>query len=168
MKRNIFSKSSLVLATAAIIVSTSISAFAQCDHKGMKQDKDSLKNCCGIPNLTADQKTKIDGLKTKHIKEVTPIQNELAEKRAHLNTLESVDKPDMSEINKTIDEISTLDAKLMKLRVSHKIEVASLLTDEQKVAFNAHHKNGMGNHDGMRMNKEGKGKCAGCPNHKMK
>lgn len=177
MKRKLFSKGLLVLMATALIMSISANTFAQ-GQKGMGQKSDSSKACFNIPNLTADQQTKIEGLRTKHIKEVTPLQNELAEKRAHLNTLESVEKPDMAAINKTIDEISAIDTKLMKLRASHRVEVASLLTDEQKVAFKAHQGKGMGQHNGTGMgqhkgmgigaDKEGKGKCAGCPHNKKK
>ncbi|MEW5844890.1 MAG: Spy/CpxP family protein refolding chaperone [Bacteroidota bacterium] len=95
-------------------------------------------------NLTPEQEQKINDLRVKHLKETTPLRNELREKQAHLRTLESADKPDMTAINKTIDEISTLKAKLMKARAAHRAEVSQLLTDEQRVIFNSRGKMGKG------------------------
>lgn len=117
------------------LIATSINAYAQ---RGYRPMRDSARFERGIPNLTADQKTKIQALRVAHQKEVTPLKNELAEKKAHLRTLETAEKSDKDAINKTIDEISTLQAKIMKLNASHRMAVASNLTDEQKVFFNSH------------------------------
>lgn len=98
-----------------------------------------------ILNLTPEQDAKVTELRTKHLKEVTPLRNELAEKRARLRTLQSVDKPDLKEINKTIDEMAAIRANIQKKGAAHRVEVSSLLTDEQRVLFNARKGNRMGN-----------------------
>lgn len=90
-----------------------------------------------IPNLTPDQETKLNDLRTKHLKEITPLRNELQEKRARLNTLQSSEKPDLAAINKLIDEMGTLKTNLMKKQAAHRNEVSQILTDEQRVHFNA-------------------------------
>lgn len=92
---------------------------------------------CRIPDLTPEQETKIKELRTKHLKDVTPLRNEMQEKRARLNTLKSSDKQDLAAINKVIDEITALKANLMKKQAAHQAEVSALLTDEQRVHFNA-------------------------------
>jgi Spy/CpxP family protein refolding chaperone len=97
-----------------------------------------------IPDLTPDQEAKIKAFRTKHIKEVTPLRNELKEKMARLSTLQSAEKQDLAAINKQIDEITSLKANLMKKHAAHRSEVASILTDEQRVHFNAHPAHGMG------------------------
>lgn len=99
---------------------------------------------CYYLNLTPEQEQKINDLRVKHLKEVTPLRNELAEKRAHLRTLESADKPDMNAINKTIDEINSLRTKMMKAGAAHRAEVSQLLTDEQRVLFNSRGPRGKG------------------------
>ena len=161
MKR-LLSKSLLVLMVSALIA-TSINTYAQRGYRPMR-DSARFERC--IPNLTAEQETKIQALRVKHQKEITPLRNELAEKRAHLHTL----KPDINAINRTIDEISALQTKIMKSNASHRIEVASNLTDEQKVFFNSHRGKmkrgcGMGNGIGNRMgNRMGKGNMGqNCP-----
>lgn len=171
MKRECVRKSLIVLMVSTLMVVITGSSFAQQEHKQHMMNRDSSKHEMGIPNLTADQKTKIDALRTKHQKEVTPLRNELAEKQAHLNSLESAEKVDKDAINKTIDEITALQSKIMKLRVNHRLEVSALLTDDQKVYFNSHHGDGMGmgKGKGKGMKKDMKGpNCTNpnCPNKK--
>ena len=170
MKR-LLSKSLLVLMVSALIATSMGNAYAQ---RGDRPMRDSARFERGIPNLTAEQKTKIQALRLKHQKEVTPLKNELAEKKAHLHTLSSVEKPDINAINKTIDEISALQTKIMKSNASHRIEIASNLTDEQKVFFNSHqgkmkngkrsHGMGMGNGRGNGMGNGNRGNNCQNPN----
>jgi len=156
MKNNFFTKGLFVLMVSALITASSSNTFAQRGPRpnDFRQDSARFERC--IPNLTADQKAKIETLRVKHLKEVTPLKNELAEKRAHLKTLESVEKPDKDAINKTIDEITSLHGKIMKMGANHRLEVSSNLTDEQKVYFNSHrgqmNKGQMGMGRGMRGN----------------
>lgn len=90
-----------------------------------------------ILNLTPEQDSKMAVLRTNHLKEVTPLRNELNEKRARLRSLQSVDKPDLKEINKTIDEMAAIRTNIQKKGAAHRVEVSSQLTDEQRVQFNA-------------------------------
>ncbi len=144
MKTNLVTKGLMVLALMTLV---SLGGFAQRGQRWMDCDNSRIRHH-GIPNLTEAQQSKIDALMVKHLKEVTPLRNELLEKEARLNTLESADKPDMNAINKTIDEIAALKAQIMKKRVAHRTEVATQLTDEQKVYFNAN-RHRMGKGDGF-------------------
>ncbi len=168
MKRKVLTKSLLVLLVSVLITSFSLNSYAQ---RGPRALCDSTRSSCRIPNLTADQKTKIETLKVKHLKEVTPLRNELDEKKAHLKTLKSMEKVDRDAINKTIDEITALHGKIMKMGVNHRLDVAALLTDEQKVFFNSHR--GGRDRDGDRgrgMGRDGdrgrgRGPCKKCINN---
>lgn len=117
--------------------------------------------CChgkmqyNIPDLTDDQKKKIDDLQVAHLKEVNQTKALLHEKQAHLRTLQVADKPDNAAINKTIDEITALKNDLMKKHEAHRQAIRSLLTDKQKVVFDA--KGCCSKHDG----KGCKGNCGG-------
>lgn len=121
---------------------------------------------CAMLNLTADQQKQIDALRVKHIKEVTPLQNDLREMHAKLITLRTAEKPDLNAINSLIDQISSTKATLMKKRVAHRAEVSALLTAEQRVIFNSHSRmgrgrgmgRGMGRGRGMRRGR-GMGMC---------
>ncbi len=88
-------------------------------------------------DLTEAQIEKIRVLRTNNLKESLPYQNQLQEKRARLQTLTTAEKVNENEVNKVIDEITSLNAKQSKLRVSHQQEIRSLLTDEQRVIYDS-------------------------------
>jgi len=143
-----------MLMVSALTLSISNYSYAQGNEKRQQQRRDSSKRSemwtnqrtemdsdmdmiIAIPNLTADQKTKIDAMKVKYLKESTTLNNELAEKEAHLKVLETADNIDRVSIDKTIDEIGVLQAKILRSKVNHRLEIASILTADQKVYFNA-------------------------------
>ena len=102
----------------------------------LDQKPDSLKKgFAGIPNLTEPQKAKIKELRNNLRKEILPIRNQIGEKKARLNTLETSPKPEMESINSTIEEIQNLKTKILKIRAFHVQEVRKLLTEEQRIAF---------------------------------
>ena len=90
----------------------------------------------GIPNLTDEQKTKLKELQTSFDKENRRTNNLINEKRARLRTLQDEDNIDQKEVNKTIDEMATLQAEQMKAQVDYKIKVRTILTPEQRDAYN--------------------------------
>ncbi len=89
------------------------------------------------PQLKPEQQEAIKALRLELRKEMIQLENQLAEKRAQLKTLEQVDKPDMKAINSKIDEISALQNKRMKASAANRAKVRSLLTDEQRVMFDS-------------------------------
>jgi len=93
------------------------------------------KNFCCVANLTEDQQSQLDKLRLEHRKEVLNLRNQLREKNARMNTLETADKIDMAAINKVIDEISDLKKQMMKKKAEHRQEVRKVLTEEQRVEF---------------------------------
>ncbi len=91
-----------------------------------------------IPDLTDEQKEKIEALRVDHLAKIQPLKNEMGEKRARLRTLVTAEKVNMSDVNKLIDGIGTLRTKMMKLQVQHRQDIRSLLTDKQRVIFDSH------------------------------
>ncbi len=130
----------IVLSVAMLVVSSQ--TFAQRQYQGMSKGMNKgMQNCYlqnSIPDLTQEQQTKLTKLRTAHMKEMMLVRNQLQEKRAHLNTLRTADKPNMSEIDKTIDEIGALNTKMMKQRERFFQSVRKELTDDQRVYFDAH------------------------------
>jgi len=111
----------------------SAGAKASCCKKGDKEDK-----CMqGIPDLTDQQKQKIEDLCLSTKKEMTGLKNQMGEKQAHLKTLQDADKADMAAINKTIDEISVLKADMMKKHEATRQSIRELLTEKQRIVFDA-------------------------------
>ena len=100
--------------------------------------------------LTEDQQTKINALRTKHLQETQTMRNELNEKQARLNTLRTAPKVDLKGINVVLKDASVLRLKMAENREAHLQDVRNVLTDEQRVNFDARHANGNGYGQGHR------------------
>jgi Spy/CpxP family protein refolding chaperone len=100
--------------------------------------------CSNIPNLTDEQQSALNKLRTNHLKKANLMRAQIQEKRAQLNTLRLSEKPDMDKINRTIDEVAELRADLMKEREAHLQAVKSQLNDDQKAWFDSRPGRGKG------------------------
>lgn len=89
-----------------------------------------------IPDLTDDQKNKMEDIHLKYQKQIQPLQNQIGEKEARLKTLMSEEKVNKSDVYKLVDDIGDLQTKIRKLHIDMRIEVSQILTDKQKVFFN--------------------------------
>ncbi len=134
----------------AIIIGISFQLSAQVDNK--RPEKPTKENnrplppdgllqppptpvLPGIPNLTKEQNESIKKLQLKISQDVLPIENEMREKEAHLNTLTSVKTPDMDAIYKVVDEIAAQKVKIAKLQIAHDMDIRKVLDDEQRLIF---------------------------------
>jgi Spy/CpxP family protein refolding chaperone len=88
-------------------------------------------------NLTDEQKASFKKIMLAMHKEILPIRNEIGEAQAHQKTLLSADRPDLAAINKNIDRIGALKIEIAKAAVKHRLEMRSLLTDEQRMKFDS-------------------------------
>lgn len=151
-------KVTLLVAVAIMIIGTS--TYAQrgrnFDNKGQGFNKAEM--CERIPDLTDDQKTKIEALRLEQMKEMTTHRNQMDELKAKKRTLMTSDNADMKEINSVIDQMTSLQNKRMKASAKHRQEVRSLLTEEQKVYFDTMPRHRRGHGKGM---KQGRGNMQG-------
>jgi Spy/CpxP family protein refolding chaperone len=110
----------------------------KCNHD-MKpgQPNSCPKAYFGIPDLTPDQMTKIDDLKLQHMKEVTPLKDQLKEKQARINTLLDAEKSDMGAVNAAIDEFTNITNQLIKKKAEFRLAVRNILTDKQKIIYDS-------------------------------
>jgi Spy/CpxP family protein refolding chaperone len=89
--------------------------------------------CCEtIPNLTPEQSTKLKELKEQRDKEALPLKNELIAKRAELRNLWLQSDPDKAAIMAKQQEINDLRNKLQDTMTEYRLEVAKILTPEQR------------------------------------
>jgi Spy/CpxP family protein refolding chaperone len=98
------------------------------------------KMCMGdenIPNLTDEQKAKIEVLKIAHMKEMTSYMTALETLEAQLQQLEIADNADLNKINAKIDEISVVKGNMEKENSKHRQSVRGLLNPEQRTVFDA-------------------------------
>lgn len=102
-------------------------------NAGMMKERGPV--CMNLPDLSDDQMEGIQKVKTAFLKEIMPIENELDIRQAELKALNAGDKVDLNAVNKKIDEISVLEAKIMKKHAAHRQEIRKLLNDEQKIIF---------------------------------
>jgi Spy/CpxP family protein refolding chaperone len=149
------------------ILGSSVSVMSQAYNKGRGADRNPGERpqlCPNIPDLTEAQETKLDKFRTAHLKEMTTFKNELKIKKAELRLLQTADKVDAKAVDAKIDEITNLKNKMMKATASHREDVRGVLTDEQRVYFDAHAGRGNGTR-GHRPGGRGHGNGAGQGNY---
>ncbi len=115
-----------------IVMLFNVNAFAQRGY-GRAGGNGQGYFCNNIPNLTADQQTKITSMRTAHWKKMQESRNLLALKRAKLQTLRS--SGDINAINKIIDDMSAIRTKMQKNREQHFQNVRNILNEDQKIYF---------------------------------
>ena len=133
----------IVLPVAALLLVVT-SAFAQMpEMKPEHGDKEGCRMGRGehmmmIPGLTEQQLEQMKSMRVEHMKEMQSLRNQMAEKKARLRTLSTVDKVNMTDINKVIDEMGEMKTQMMKMREQHRQNIRKMLTDEQRVFFDSH------------------------------
>lgn len=146
-------KTKILLAFFIAVFSMSITGNLNAqNHKGTKQCSNSKglnpHKCMGqmLPGITDEQKAKIKKIHLNLKKELMPLQNKMAEKKAHLKTLATAENVDANAVNTTIDEIAALKAQMMKKQMAAKQEMRKLLNEEQRLIFDSKFSmNGHGN-----------------------
>jgi Spy/CpxP family protein refolding chaperone len=138
MKMNML-KSGILTGMALVMMTAASNARPM---HGMRQNQPGQEMQSGGPmhselNLTEEQQKQITALRVAHQKEIQPLRNDIAIKQAELQKYRSADKPDMVQINSTIDAIGKLKTEIQKKSVAHQLAVRALLTDEQKLIFDA-------------------------------
>ncbi|MCQ2975408.1 MAG: Spy/CpxP family protein refolding chaperone [Bacteroidales bacterium] len=131
----------IILTLCLTILTTLFSVNGYCQNP--TQQKNTGVNNFGL-NLTETQKNKIEEIKNSDSKRLLEINNLIREKRAHLNTIRCVDKPNMDEINSTIEEIGNLNIEKEKINEKQHQEIRKILTDEQRIKFDSKQEFGNG------------------------
>jgi len=84
-----------------------------------------------IPNLTAEQSSKIQTLRETSLKEIEPLQKDLWTKRTELRNLWLSSNADPTVITAKQKEIFDLQAKLQEKATNLGLEIRKVLTPEQ-------------------------------------
>lgn len=122
IKRNI-----AVIGVASLLMSMGASDVNAQGNRRAKADHPK-----GI-TLSDQQKEQVKATKIKFAKATKDLKNELNELRAHQQTLMSAEKPNMKAIYSNIDKSSDLKTQLKKEQFAMKLDMKSVLTDDQKV-----------------------------------
>lgn len=131
----------VVIFTAGFIITANAQPAGQGLNKpyaGQRFMQDGpMAGNCALLQLTEEQQNKMATLRLNLTEKNLPLRNQMGELRAKKISLQSGDNQDLKAISKIIDEMSALQAKIMKNAAEHRLEVRSLLTAEQKVMFDA-------------------------------
>lgn len=93
-----------------------------------------------IPDLTEDQKAQINEIREAGRKQMEPQRQETKKLRMKMIELKSAENPDQKQINELIDRQAKVKAEMMKTRTASELKIRSLLTPEQRKAFDAKQK----------------------------
>ncbi|MEO0025920.1 MAG: Spy/CpxP family protein refolding chaperone [candidate division WOR-3 bacterium] len=85
-----------------------------------------------MPQLTDAQREQLQSLRIKHLKEILPLETEIRIRELELQTLWEADKLDSKAIIAKVKELSELRNKLELTRTNHRLEIAQLLTPQQR------------------------------------
>ena len=124
-----------VLLASMLLLFTAFQVNAQRNEERLNPRADRMQQ---MLDLTEDQETKIEALRTTHMKGMLQFKNKLNELKAKQQTLVNADKADMKVINANIDEITALENKMMKQKAGHHQAVRALLNDRQRIIFDSH------------------------------
>jgi Spy/CpxP family protein refolding chaperone len=91
-----------------------------------------------IQDLTPEQQTKLDALQVDQKKNMIGHKTKIDLEQAKLKSLQVAEKPDMKAINSSIDLISVERTAMQKERAAHHQAVRAILTDAQRLDFDAH------------------------------
>lgn len=131
-------KIKLLLAIVAVS-GISLGAVAQPPERGPMPHR-SMAYGPGLPylDLTEEQQDQIKQLHLAFIKDVQPLRDEVKINRLKINTLMKNDDPDMQQIVSLVEADGKLLTQIQVKSIRHRIDVRNLLTDEQKIIFDAH------------------------------
>jgi len=118
-------KNIAVIGVAGLLMCAGLNLNAQ---RNMSLNKDCRK---GI-EYSDQQKEQIKKAKIEFAKATKDLKNELNELRAQQKTLMSADKPNLKAIYANIDKASDLKNRLKKEQFAMRMDIKSVLTEEQK------------------------------------
>ena len=126
----------LLILASIIFFAISFSVEAQRGNRG-----NYGQGACNIPDLTEEQQTKIDELRTAQVSAATQHRAAMNELRARKRSLSIADNPKMNEINSVIDQMESLRSAHLKSNAAHRQAVREVLTPDQRVYFDSRHRN---------------------------
>jgi Spy/CpxP family protein refolding chaperone len=126
----------IVLLSVTLLMATGIDALAQ-RGRGFDRGRGAGQACMTIPGLTDDQRAQLSEMRTAHLREMQTFRGQIDINRAQYRALISEENASISAINANIDERTALRNQMEKKQAGHHQAIRSLLTEEQRVYFDA-------------------------------
>ena len=90
-----------------------------------------------LPDLSEEQTGKIRQAGLEHMKAMTPMRNQVREKKARLQTILTTMPFDPKAADLMADDLGKIETGIMKEMIRHDQELRGLLTPQQQVLFDA-------------------------------
>jgi len=88
-----------------------------------------------LPDFTDEQKEKIKKSDLKQMEAMTPLRNQMREKKVRLMTMLTTMPMNQKDADQVADEIGKLEAAILKQQIRHDQELRAILTPEQQIIF---------------------------------
>lgn len=152
LNKSIIKGSVTLMLLSTLLVATS----AQNKAKGeFKSNNNTCENV--IPDLSDEQQEQISRLRTGHMAEMHIHKADLGVLKAELRRLEIETTPNQKAINSKIEEMFTLKTVMAKESSEHRQRIRNLLTEEQRVFFDAHKGKRCNEHSNRHGRRDGRG-----------
>lgn len=100
-------------------------------------EQDDMRPPLNLPDITEDQHEKIKKADLKQMEAMTPLRNQMREKRVRLSTILTTMPVDMKAADQVADEIGKVAASILKAQIRHDQELRNLLTPDQQIIFDS-------------------------------
>lgn len=90
-----------------------------------------------MPDLTDEQRTKMEESRVRFLKETEPLRADIQKKESALRLEQTADKMDDANVKSILSEIARLQTDLAAKHIAHQRAVRGLLTPEQRTRFDA-------------------------------
>ncbi len=90
-----------------------------------------------LPDLSNEQREKIRISDLEHMKTMTPLHNQVREKKARLQTVLTTSPFDAKSADQLADELGKLGAAILKEMIRHDQGMRNLLSPDQQVIFDS-------------------------------
>ena len=92
---------------------------------------------CAFMQLSEEQQVQIKDLRTALVAKNLELRNDLGVMRAQMQALRTGNNQNLKDVSSLIDDMSVAQAQIRKNAAEHQLAVRALLTDDQKVMFDA-------------------------------
>ena len=90
-----------------------------------------------LPDLTTEQQDKIHQADLDHMKTMTPLHNQIREKKARLQTVLTTSPFDAKAADQVAEELGKVETAILKEMIKHDQALRNLLSPAQQVLFDA-------------------------------
>ena len=156
-------KARIVLSLSVLLMfGMAMETMAQRGQRGNRGggERNPQMVCQNIPDLTEEQQSQIQSLRTTQLQRSVEHKAAMGELRAKKRSLMIAENANMNEVDGVIDQMSVLRSEHQKAAAAHRQSVRSVLTAEQRVYFDSR-----AGQRGQRVqgNRQGRGQGQGRP-----